>query len=127
MVKDKVINILEEITGSQGFVNIDKNDIDEFKANVEVIDAEKVSCKIEEIGMVLYNAISSIRKKNDDKQMRKLLFVIRVSKESHFMEYICDVHEVIDTLEERTECRWGLLTIDKLSNNQLELIIAIGF
>lgn len=69
MVKDKVINILEEITGSQGFVNIDKNDIDEFKANVEVIDAEKVSCKIEEIGMVLYNAISSIRKKNDDKQI----------------------------------------------------------
>ena len=40
MVKDKVINILEEITGSQGFVNIDKNDIDEFKANVEVIDAD---------------------------------------------------------------------------------------
>lgn len=127
MRTEKVNNLLAEIVSSQGFINIDQNDVDRFKANVEEIDAEMVSGKNEEIGVILDNAISSIRKRNDGKQMKRLLFVIRLPQENNFMEHIGDVHEVIDKLGEELECQWGLSTIENLQSNQLELIVVIGF
>ena len=77
MKTERVNSLLAEIVSSQGFINIDQNDVDSFKANVGDIDAEKVSGKIEEIGVMLDNAISSIIERNDSKQVKGLLFGLR--------------------------------------------------
>ena len=127
IVEQNINSLLAEIVSSQGFINIDQNDVEGFTANVEEIDAEKVSGKDEKIGVILENAISLIRKRNSDKQMKRLLFVIRLPQENDFMKHISDVHEVIDKLGEEIECQWGLSTIENLQGGQLEIIVAIGF
>ena len=127
MKTERVNSLLAEIVSSQGFINIDQNDVDSFKANVGDIDAEKVSGKIEEIGVMLDNAISSIIERNDSKQVKGLLFVIRLPQDNCFMENINDIHEVIDKLGEELECKWGIFTMDNLQNDQFELIVVIGF
>lgn len=127
MKTERVNSLLAEIVSSQGFINIDQNDVDSFKANVGDIDAEKVSGKIEEIGVMLDNAISSIIERNDSKQVKGLLFVIRLPQDNCFMENINDIHEVIDKLGEELECKWGISTMDNLHNDQFELIVVIGF
>lgn len=127
MKTERVNSLLAEIVSSQGFINIDQNDVDSFKVNVGDIDAEKVSGKIEEIGVVLDNAISSIIERNDSKQVKGLLFVIRLPQDNCFMENINDIHEVIDKLGEELECKWGISTMDNLLDDQFELIVVIGF
>lgn len=127
MKTERVNSLLAEIVSSQGFINIDQNDVDSFKANVGDIDAEKVSGKIEEIGVMLDNAISSIIERNDSKQVKGLLFVIRLPQDNCFMENINDIHEVIDKLGEELECKWGISTMDNLLDDQFELIVVIGF
>lgn len=127
MKTERVNSLLAEIVSSQGFINIDQNDVDSFKANVGDIDAEKVSGKIEEIGVMLDNAISSIIERNYSKQVKGLLFVIRFPQDNCFMENINDIHEVIDKLGEELECKWGISTMDNLHNDQFELIVVIGF
>ena len=127
MKTERVNSLLAEIVSSQGFINIDQNDVDSFKANVGDIDAEKVSGKIEEIGVMLDNAISSIIERNYSKQVKGLLFVIRLPQDNCFMENINDIHEVIDKLGEELECKWGISTMDYLQDDQFELIVVIGF
>lgn len=127
MKTERVNSLLAEIVSSQGFINIDQNDVDSFKANVGDIDAEKVSGKIEEIGVMLDNAISSIIERNDSKQVKGLLFVIRLPQDNCFMENINDIHEVIDKLGEELECKWGISTMGNLQDDQFELIVVIGF
>lgn len=127
MKTERVNSLLAEIVSSQGFINIDQNDVDSFKANVGDIDAEKVSGNIEEIGVMLDNAISSIMERNDSKQVKGLLFVIRLPQDNCFMENINDIHEVIDKLGEELECKWGISTMDNLLDDQFELIVVIGF
>ena len=127
MKTERVNSLLAEIVSSQGFINIDQNDVDSFKAYVGDIDAEKVSGKIEEIGVMLDNAISSIIERNDSKQVKGLLFVIRLPQDNCFMEKINDINEVIDKLGEELECKWVISTMDNLQNDQFELIVVIGF
>ena len=127
MKTERVNSLLAEIVSSQGFINIDQNDVDSFKANVVDIDAEKVSGKIEEIGVMLDNAISSIIERNDSKQVKGLLFVIRLPQDNCFMEKINDINEVIDKLGEELECKWVISTMDNLQNDQFELIVVLGF
>ena len=67
MKTERVNSLLAEIVSSQGFINIDQNDVDSFKANVGDIDAEKVSGKIEEIGVMFDNVIFLIIERNDSK------------------------------------------------------------
>ena len=127
MKTERVNSLLAEIVSSQGFINIDQNDVDSFKAYVGDIDAEKVSGKIEEIGVMLDNAISSIIERNDSKQVKGLLFVIRLPQDNCFMEKINDINEVIDKLGEELECKWVISTMDKLQKDQFELIVVLGF
>ena len=127
MKTGRVNSLLAEIVSSQGFINIDQNDVDSFKANVVDIDAEKVSGKIEEIGVMLDNAISSIIERNDSKQVKGLLFVIRLPQDNCFMEKINDINEVIDKLGEELEYKCGISIMDNLQNDQYELIVVLGF
>lgn len=119
--------LLAEIVNSQGFINIDQNDVDRFKTDIEDIDAVKVSGRNEEVGVMLDNTISSIKKRNGDKLIKKVLFVIRLSHENNFMEYVGEVQDVMDRLDEDVECQWGVSTSEKLQYDQLELIVVIGF
>ena len=127
MKTERVNSLLAEIVSSQGFINIDQNDVDSFKANVGDIDAEKISGKIEEIGVLLDNAISSIIERNDSKQVKGLLLVIRLPQDTCFEVNINDIHEVIVKLGEELECKSGLSIMDNLQNDQFELIVVIGF
>lgn len=127
MRTEKANSLLAEIVSSKGFINIDQNDVDGFEANTSEIDAEKVSGKVEEIGVILDNAITSIMTRNDSKQIKGLLFVIRLPQDNCFMENINDIQDVIDKLEEDLECKWGISTMDNLQNDQFELIVVMGF
>lgn len=127
MRTEKVNSLLAEIISSQGFINIDKNDIDTFKANFSEIDAEKVAGKVEEIGFILDHVIYSIKTRNDSKQIKGLIFIIRLSQDNCFMGNINDIHDVIDKLDENLEYKWGISIMDNLQSNQFELIVVIGF
>lgn len=128
MRTEKTNDLLDEIVSSRGFINIDQGDIDRFKASVGEIDAGKFYGKNKEIGVILENAISSIKKRHEGKRVKRLLFVIRLSQEETiFMEHIGDVNEMIDKLGEEAECQWGLSTTENLRGGQMELIVVIGF
>lgn len=72
MRTEKVNSLLAEIVSSQRFINIDQNDIDIFTANVSDIDAEKVAGKVEEIGFILDHVITSIKMRNECKQIKRI-------------------------------------------------------
>ena len=127
MITEKTNILLSEILNSQGFINIDQNDIDNFKANIEEIDAEKVSGKNEDVDIMLDDAITTIKKRHGHEQMIKMLFVIRLSQENSLMEHISSVYDVIDKQSEDLECQWGLSTMEHLRGDHLELIVVIGF
>lgn len=127
MKTENLNSLLANIVSIQGLINIDQKDVDSFIEEYGEIDAEKVSGKIEEIGVMLDNAISSIIERNDSKQVKGLLFVIRLPQDNCFMEKINDINEVIDKLGEELECKWVISTMDNLQNDQFELIVVIGF
>lgn len=127
MITKDAENLLAEIPNSQGFINIDTDDVEAFKARAELIDAEKVSGRCEEIGVVLNDAISSIRQRNAQMHIARLLFVIRTSKQNDLMNHISDVHDVVGMLGEGICCQWGIATFDEMEVNQFELILAVGF
>lgn len=127
MKTEKVNSLLTEMVSSQGFINIDQGDVDSFKTAVGEIDAEKVSGKMEDIGVIFDKAISSIRRRNDDKHVKGLLFVIRVSKGVDSMENISDIHDVIDNLGEEIMCKWGFSTMNDLMDGYFEIIAVVGF
>lgn len=127
MRTEKVNSLLAEIVSSQRFINIDQNDIDIFTANVSDIDAEKVAGKVEEIGFILDHVITSIKMRNECKQIKGLIFVICLSQDNSFMGNINDIHDVIDKLGEKLEYKWRISIMDYLQSDQFELIIAIGF
>ena len=127
MKTGRVNSLLAEIVSSQGFINIDQNDVDSFKANVVDIDAEKVSGKIEEIGVMLDNTISSVRERNDNKPVNGLLLVIRLSKDNRLRENFNDIHEVLDKLGDVIEYKCGISIMDNLQKDQFELIVVLGF
>lgn len=127
MKTERVNSLLAEIVSSQGFINIDQNDVDSFKAYVGDIDAEKVSGKIEEIGVMLDNTISSVRERNDNKPVNGLLLVIRLSKDNRLRENFNDIHEVLDKLGDVIEYKCGISIMDNLQKDQFELIVVLGF
>ena len=76
---------------------------------------------------MLDNAISSIIERNDSKQVKGLLLVIRLPQDTCFEVNINDIHEVIVKLGEELECKSGLSIMDNLQDDQFELIVVIGF
>lgn len=126
MKSERINTLLAEMASSQGFINIDQHDIDSFKAKVGEIDAEKVSGKTEEIGVILDSAIFSVIARNDNKQIKGLLFVIRIPQENELASYINDVHDVIDKLGDELECKWGVATMNNLQSDHFEIIMVAG-
>lgn len=126
-ISENIEALLAEIAVGHGFINIDESDVDEFKASVEEIDAEKVSGLNEEIGVILNNAISSIRQRTAYMKISRLLLVIRIADNSDFMQHISDLYDVFDALGGDVSYQWGISTVDYLEPNQFELILAVGF
>lgn len=127
MKTKKVDSLLAEIVNSQGFINIDQSDVDSFRAIVDEVDAEKVSGRAAEVGNLLDDTISTIMARNDGKQIKGLLFVIRFSQGNSLTDNINCVQDVIEKLGEELECRWGISTMDNLQDDQIELIVVVGF
>lgn len=127
MKQDEVNELLKEAIESEGFLNLDQNDIEKLKNDVDSVDAIKVSGKNEQVGDLLSEAISTLEETNREKIIRKLLFAIRFPAENEFlMENMSKVHEVLDMLDEDVECVWGISTNDKLKDDNLELIVSVG-
>lgn len=126
-ITENIEALLAEIAVGQGFINIDKSDVDGFKAAVDEIDAEKVSGLNEEIGVILNNAISSISQSKAYMHLSRLLLVIRVAENNDLMQHISDLYDVFDALGGDVSYQWGISTVDYLEPNQFELILAVGF
>lgn len=127
MKQDEVNELLKEAIESEGFLNLDQNDIEKLKNDVDSVDAIKVSGKNEQVGDLLSEAISTLEETNREKIIRKLLFAIRLPAENEFlMENMSKVHEVLDMLDEDVECVWGISINDKLKDDNLELIVSVG-
>lgn len=127
MAADNVNDLLEEITSNQGLIRIDQDDVDDFKAEVDVIDAEKVSGTTGEIGELFDRAISSIVNRNDDKPIRRVIYFIQLPAENCFIDLLEDVSNVLNRMGEEVEYQWGLSTANNLQGDQMLLTVVIGF
>ena len=127
MAADNVNDLLEEIKRNQGLIRIDQDDVDDFKAEVDVIDAEKVSGTTGEIGELFDRAISSIVNRNDDKPIRRVIYFIQLPAENCFIDLLEDVSNVLNRMGEEVEYQWGSSTANNLQGDQMLLTVVIGF
>ena len=127
MKTENLNSLLANMVSIQGLINIDQKDVDSFIEEYGEIDAEKVSGKIEEIGAILDNTISSVRERNDNKPVNGLLLVIRLSKDNRLRENFNDIHEILDKLGDVIEYKCGISIMDNLQKDQFELIVVLGF
>lgn len=127
-MKQKDINaLLSDIVNTSGFVNLDQTDIDSLKTGVDILDAIKLAGKDETIGNLLSVAISTLKDSNKDKSIKKLLFAIRLAKESNFMvEHISKVLDVLETTSGDFDLVWGISTNEDLECDNIELIVVVG-
>lgn len=127
MKQEDINTLLSDILNTSGFVNLDKTDIDNLKTGVDTLDAIKLSGKDEAIGNLLSVAISTLKDSNKDKTIKKLLFAIRLAKESNFMiEHISKVRDVLETASGDFDLVWGLSTNEDLECDNIELIVVVG-
>ncbi len=128
MNNDKVEGLLAEIVQKTGFVNIDQKDIDAFRRSVNDIDAVKVHGKDAELCNLLEGAITSLVEKNGSKELKRLLFSIRFPEECPvLLDHMNGVHHIVEKLDENVDCLWGISTVEGLQEDQIELIVVIGF
>ena len=119
---------MAEIVQKTGFVNIDQKDIDAFRRSVNDIDAVKVHGKDAELCNLLEGAITSLVEKNGSKELKRLLFSIRFPEECPvLLDHMNGVHHIVEKLDENVDCLWGISTVEGLREDQIELIVVIGF
>lgn len=119
---------MAEIVQQTGFVNIDQKDIDAFRQSVDGVDAVKVHGKDEEICNLLENAITSLVENNGGKELKRLLFSIRFPEACPvLLDHMNGVHHIVEKLDEKVDCLWGISTVEGLREDQVELIVVIGF
>lgn len=128
MNNDKVEGLLAEIVQQTGFVNIDQKDIDAFRQSVDGVDAVKVHGKDEEICNLLENAITSLVENNKRFSSLPPLFSIRFPEACPvLLDHMNGVHHIVEKLDEKVDCLWGISTVEGLREDQVELIVVIGF
>ena len=119
---------MAEIVQKTGFVNIDQKDIDAFRRSVDGMDAVKVHGKDAEICNLLENAITSLVENNGGKELKRLLFSIRFPEACPvLLDHMNGVHHIVEKLDENVDCLWGISTVEGLREDQVELIVVIGF
>lgn len=128
MNNDKVEGLLAEIVQKTGLVNIDQKEIDAFRRSVNDIDAVKVHGKDAELCNLLEGAITSLVEKNGSKELKRLLFSIRFPEACPvLLDHMNGVHHIVEKLDENVDCLWGISTVKGLREDQIELIVVIGF
>lgn len=92
------------------------------------MDAVKVHGKDEEICNLLENAITSLVENNGGKELKRLLFSIRFPEACPvLLDHMNGVHHIVEKLDEKVDCLWGISTVEGLREDQVELIVVIGF
>ena len=119
--------LLAEIAGEKGLIHIDRHDVDLFKANAQLIDAEKVSGKVEDIGAILDGIFTTMAERNSGCKVKSMLLTLRIAENSNLMmEHMNGVHDAISKLGDDVESKWGLFSTDRLKEDQFEVIAAVG-
>lgn len=127
MKQEDINTLLSDVVNTSGFVNLDQTDIDNLKAGVDTLDAIKLAGKDDAIGNLLSVAISTLKDSNKDKSIKKMLFAIRLAKESNFMvEYMSKVREVLENMSGDFDFVWGISTNENLEYSSIELIVVVG-
>lgn len=127
MKQEDINTLLSDVVNTNGFVNLDQTDIDNLKAGVDTLDAIKLAGKDDAIGNLLSVAISTLKDSNKDKSIKKMLFAIRLAKESNFMvEYMSKVREVLENMSGDFDFVWGISTNENLEYSSIELIVVVG-
>ena len=127
MKQEDINTLLSDVVNTSGFVNLDQTDIDNLKAGVDTLDAIKLAGKDDAIGNFLSVAISTLKDSNKDKSIKKMLFAIRLAKESNFMvEYMSKVREVLENMSGDFDFVWGISTNENLEYSSIELIVVVG-
>ena len=120
--------LLAEIAGGKGLIHIDRHDVDLFKANAEHIDAEKGSGNVENIGAILDGIFTTMAERNSGRKVKSMLLALRIAENSNLMmEHMNGVHDAISKLGDEAEIKWGLFSTDRLKEDQIEVIAALGF
>ena len=119
--------LLAEIAGGKGLIHIDRHDVDLFKANAQLIDAEKVGGNVENIGAILDGIFTTMAERNSGRKVKSILLALRIAENSKLMmEHMNGVHDAISKLGDEVESKWGLFATD-LPDDRFEIIVALGF
>lgn len=128
MSNEKIERLLSEIVSCTGFTNIDQHDIDRFRKSADTIDAEMVAGRIDDVRALLEKAFKSLTERNGARPLKQLLFSVRMPQDGALlMEHMNDISDFLDRLEENVFCLWGLSTVERLYEGQLEIIAVAGF
>lgn len=120
--------LLSEMVKGSGFVNLDQNDIDNFKQSVASLDAEKLKGTCSEVGSLLMKGLNALILRNENKPFSNVLFSIKISEENkHLMDYVENVYDVIEHFTEEINSKWGISINGNLKGDEVELIVVIGF
>lgn len=119
--------LLAEIAGGKGLIHIDRHDVDLFKANAQLIDAEKAGGNVENIGAILDGIFTTMAERNSGRKVKSMLLALRIAEHSNLMmEHMNGVHDAISKLGDEVESKWGLFATD-LPDDRFEIIVALGF
>ena len=121
--------LLSEINENNGFTNLCQSDVKYLTFEIDVVDAIKITgVNPIEAGKVISKSIEALRDKNNDKTISKILFAIKTTENCKLnAEFITEIHEILDLLDEDIQCIWGISTNNNLIEGPLEIIVAIGF
>lgn len=120
--------LLAEIAGDKGLIHIDRHDVELFKANAQLIDAEKAGGNVENIGAILDGIFTTMAERNSGRKVKSMLLALRIAENSNLMmEHMNGVHDAISKLGDEVEIKWGLFSTDRLKEDQIEVIAALGF
>ena len=120
--------LLAEIAGGKTLLHLDTHDVDLINSNAHPTHAEKAAGNVEDIGAILDGIFTTMAERNSGRKVKSMLLALRIAENSNLMmEHMNGVHDAISKLGDEAEIRWGLFSTDRLKEDQIEVIAALGF
>lgn len=125
MKNESVNKLLEEIINCPSYINIDFEDVEQFKKGVDYVDAIKVCGKPEDSADLLENAISTLKKANEDKLIYRVLLNIKACKGCLMTKQLQEMSHVLEQYG-LAMFKQGICYKENSQDDNIELIIAVG-